>query len=128
LLALCVLAILFRHPEQLAIGWPAALTMVAVAIAMLAIGYWVGGPPQHLRLSLALLCGVRNAAIPLMLLAPYLPQALAPTAVFALISAALSFGFATLWRKGHPTPHGPAITVMPEKRRTTSPSEHEPHK
>ncbi|HEY9899941.1 MAG TPA: hypothetical protein V6D00_12225 [Pantanalinema sp.] len=102
LLALAVLPVLFRYRAHLAIGWPTALTMLAVAGAMLAIGYGLGGPPPQLRLSLALLCGFRNAAIPMMLVAPYLPQALLPIAVFSVLSAILSFGFAILWRKGHP--------------------------
>ncbi|MBO9541415.1 bile acid:sodium symporter [bacterium] len=115
LLALAILAILFRHPEQLAIGWPTALTMLFVALANIAIGYALGGPPPHLRLSLSLLCGFRNAAVPMMLVVPYVPQALLPIAIFGVLSAFLSFGFATIWRKRHPQALG--ITLLPEKTR-----------
>ncbi|MNX81202.1 Sodium Bile acid symporter family protein [compost metagenome] len=114
LIALCVLPVLFRYREHLAVGWPTALTMLAVASAMLAIGYGLGGPQPSLRLSLALLCGFRNAAIPMMLVAPHLPQALLPIAVFSVFSALLSLGFATLWRKRHPP--APGITLMREER------------
>lgn len=121
LLTLAILAIIFRHPERLAVGWPTALTMLAVAIATLTIGYALGGPAPHMRLSLSLLCGFRNAAVPMMLVAPYVPQALLPIALFAVISAFLAFGFATLWRKRRPPERAPRISLVPEETRAKTP-------
>lgn len=95
-------------------SWAAMLVFV---VGSTLGGFALGGPKAPRRRALALMAGVRNPALAMVVVGGVYPRALPAVAATALVGALFNLGLVSIWKE-QPEPAGqPAITLMPERKR-----------